>query len=192
MIIMTLVGTKFSDELRNRFDSRGRVRSEIFYLVTSPINDSIFEPIDILRWEFGFDLHSNVRNRQIHDSAGFRFSRSYPYSIYTSLMDGYLDVNLRYLIFLSILHESVVLDFTDLDDLEFQIYMDLQSFYADLDVLISSIYFIGFGPDQLLSYDEFNCFIQYLTRFNFGPNSWMVSSVIYNLCFSFLKFTKFD
>jgi len=189
---MTLPDVKFSAQLRDRFNSRDPVRSEVFYLVTSPINEAIFESIGLLRWEFGIDLHSSVGGLKISDSNEFRFSRSYPYSIFTSLVDGYLDVNLRYLVFLSILHESTVSDFIDPDDLEFQVYVDLQKFDTELEILISFIYFLGFGPDQLVSYNEFNCFIQYFIRYNFGSNSWSIISVIRNLCFSFLRFSKFD
>jgi hypothetical protein len=72
----------------------------------------------------------------------------------------------------------------DIDDLEFQVYDDFQSVTEETAAVLDFIYFVGFGTDKLISYNEFDHFIQYLVQCSHGPNAWIIILLVRNICFS--------
>jgi hypothetical protein len=174
---------KFDKMLQVRFSKGHCYQNEVFYVVMSLANDISLELTDLLRWDFGIDLYSNVVGKH-KDFDNFQFSRSYPYSILTPLIDGCLDMNLRYLVLLYVFQDLIISDIADMDDLEFQVYDDFQGVAEEIAVLFDFIYFIGFGTDKLISYNEFDYFIRYLIRCNSGSNAWVIILLVRNICFS--------
>jgi hypothetical protein len=157
--------------------------NNLFYIVGGLVNDSDFEFGSILRWIFGINMYSNTKSSSRYRSC-FQFSKSYSYSIFAPLIDGCPDMNLRYFIFFHIFRDLVTYDLSSSGDSEVQIEADFEFFQGEVRTVSDFLYFVGFGVDKLILYDDFEYFVQFMIRnsVGLGSNAWVIVSFVKRLC----------
>lgn len=164
------------------YKSSVSVNDALIYMVTGLVTELDSGFIDLLRWMFGIDMYSSIKVLE-NQYEKFQFSNTYSYSVFTPLIDGCLDMNLRFFILFNIFTDLITFDVESIDDFELQIQIAFQSFLADINSIVDFLYFVGIGANLIILYDDLNYFIQFMIQTNFGSNAWLIVLLVRNLSF---------